>query len=92
MLPTISPFPTVFSKGLFLRVVKRCHCVGMGETWTSSQLTKGQPTQSEMVTTNRLGQSYAFFFGFKFFTEKQTMQSSQALTFARSVHVSLCKC
>ena len=23
-------FPTVFSKGLFLRGVKRCHCVGMG--------------------------------------------------------------
>ena len=26
----ISPFPTVFSKGLFPRGVKRCHCVGMG--------------------------------------------------------------
>ena len=25
-----SPFPTVFSKGLFPRGVKRCHCVGMG--------------------------------------------------------------
>ena len=24
------PFPTVFSKGLFARGVKRCHCVGMG--------------------------------------------------------------
>ena len=24
------PFPTVFSEGLFLRGVKRCHCVGMG--------------------------------------------------------------
>ena len=23
-------FPTVFSKGLFTRGVKRCHCVGMG--------------------------------------------------------------
>ena len=23
-------FPTVFSKGLFPRGVKRCHCVGMG--------------------------------------------------------------
>ena len=29
-LPAISPFPTVFSKGLFPRGVKRCHCVGMG--------------------------------------------------------------
>ena len=29
-LRAISPFPTVFSKGLFLRGVKRCHCVGMG--------------------------------------------------------------
>ena len=25
----ISPFPTVFSKGLIPRGVKRCHCVGM---------------------------------------------------------------
>ena len=25
----ISPFPTVFSKGLFPMGVKRCHCVGM---------------------------------------------------------------
>ena len=29
-LPAISPFPTVFSKGLFPRGIKRCHCVGMG--------------------------------------------------------------
>ena len=29
-LQAISPFPTVFSKGLFPRGVKRCHCVGMG--------------------------------------------------------------
>ena len=29
-LRTISPFPPVFSKGLFPRGVKRCHCVGMG--------------------------------------------------------------
>ena len=29
-LRAISPFPTVFSKGLFPRAVKRCHCVGMG--------------------------------------------------------------
>ena len=29
-LRTISPFPTVFSKGLFPRGVKRCHCVGIG--------------------------------------------------------------
>ena len=28
-LRAISPFPTVFSKGLFPRGVKRCHCVGM---------------------------------------------------------------
>ena len=26
----ISPFPTVFSKGLFPSGVKRCHCVGIG--------------------------------------------------------------
>ena len=26
----ISPFPTVFSKGLLPRGIKRCHCVGMG--------------------------------------------------------------
>ena len=30
LLRAISPFPTVFSKGWFLRGVKRCHCVGMG--------------------------------------------------------------
>ena len=29
-LRAISPFPTVFSKGLFPLGVKRCHCVGMG--------------------------------------------------------------
>ena len=29
-LRAISPFPTVFSKGLFPRGVKRCYCVGMG--------------------------------------------------------------
>ena len=29
-LQAISPFPTVFSKGLCPRGVKRCHCVGMG--------------------------------------------------------------
>ena len=29
-LRAIYPFPTVFSKGLFHRGVKRCHCVGMG--------------------------------------------------------------
>ena len=28
-LRVISPFPTVFSKGLFPRGVKRCQCVGM---------------------------------------------------------------
>ena len=33
-LRAISPFPTVFSKGLFPRGVKRCHCVGMG--WVSA--------------------------------------------------------
>ena len=27
----ISPFPTVFSKGLFPRGVKGCPCVGMGQ-------------------------------------------------------------
>ena len=31
-LGAISPFPTVFSKGLFPRGVKRCYCVGMGYT------------------------------------------------------------
>ena len=30
LLRAISPFPTVFSKGLFPRGVKRCHCLGMG--------------------------------------------------------------
>ena len=29
-LRAISPFPTVFSKSLFPRGVKRCHCVGIG--------------------------------------------------------------
>ena len=26
----ISPFPTMFPKGLFPKGIKRCHCVGMG--------------------------------------------------------------
>ena len=30
VLPAISPFPTVFSTGLFPEGVKRHHCVGMG--------------------------------------------------------------
>ena len=30
-LRAISPFPTVFSKGLFPKGIKRCHCVGMGQ-------------------------------------------------------------
>ena len=30
LLRAISPFPRVFSKGLFPRGIKRCHCVGMG--------------------------------------------------------------
>ena len=30
LLRAISPFPTVFSKGLFPRGIKRCHCMGMG--------------------------------------------------------------
>ena len=29
-LRAISPFPTVFSKGLFPTGIKRCYCVGMG--------------------------------------------------------------
>ena len=29
-LRVLSPFPTMFSKGLFPRGVKKCHCVGMG--------------------------------------------------------------
>ena len=29
-LRAISPFPTMFSRGLFPRGVKRCHCVRMG--------------------------------------------------------------
>ena len=29
-LRAISPFPTLFSKDLFPRGIKRCHCVGMG--------------------------------------------------------------
>ena len=29
LLQANSPFPTVFSKGLFPRGIKRCHCVGM---------------------------------------------------------------
>ena len=31
-LRAISPFPIVFSKGLLPRGVKRCYCVGMGQT------------------------------------------------------------
>ena len=31
----ISPFPTIFSKGFFPRPVKRCHCVGMGYSFTT---------------------------------------------------------
>ena len=30
IVQAISPFPTMFSKGFFVRLIKRCHCVGMG--------------------------------------------------------------
>ena len=30
LLQAIYPFPTLFSKGLFPRDIKRCRCVGMG--------------------------------------------------------------
>ena len=30
LVQAISSFPTMFSKGLFPRPVKKCHCVGMG--------------------------------------------------------------
>ena len=30
LVQAISPFPTMFSKGFFPRLVKRCHCVEMG--------------------------------------------------------------
>ena len=32
VLRAISPFPTVFTKGLFPSGIKRCHCVGTGYT------------------------------------------------------------
>ena len=34
LLRAVSPFPIVFSEGLFPRGVKRCHCVGMGQERT----------------------------------------------------------
>ena len=37
-LRAISPFPTVFSKGLFPRGVTRCHCVGMGLPFLKRQI------------------------------------------------------
>ena len=36
LLRAISPFPTVFSKGLIPRGIKRCHCVGMGYIMVTS--------------------------------------------------------
>ena len=37
-LRAISPFPTVFSKGLFQGGVKRCHCVGIGKYLVESKV------------------------------------------------------
>ena len=37
-LRAISRFPTVFSKGLFPRDVKRCHCVEMGQPFPKRQI------------------------------------------------------
>ena len=37
-LRAISPFPIVFSKGLFPRGVKRCHCVRMGLPFPKPQI------------------------------------------------------
>ena len=30
------PFPTMFSKGFFPKLIKRCHCVGMGNVQVSN--------------------------------------------------------
>ena len=38
LLRAVSPFPTVFSKGLFSRGIKRCHCVGMGYPFAKRQI------------------------------------------------------
>ena len=37
-LRAIFPSPTVFSKGLFPRGVKRCYCVGMGKPFPERQI------------------------------------------------------
>ena len=60
-LRAISPCPTVFSKGLFPRDVKRCHCEGMGwnyrlqtlSSWKSLNLSFGKGFKY-ILFTNRL--------------------------------------
>ena len=48
-LRAISPFPTVFSKCLFPRGVKGCHCVGMGKFILNQYQEVGQkPVHSVM--------------------------------------------
>ena len=51
-LRAISTFPTVFSKGLFPRGAKRCHCVGIAR-WHSTKLLS-QTTNFGLFQTERV--------------------------------------
>ena len=56
-LRAISPFPTVFSKGLFPRGIKRCHCVGMGKEISVMPCTKHHiilDSQNSLLSRNPL--------------------------------------
>ena len=57
-LQAISPCPTVFSKGLFPRGVKRCHCVGMGQNLSNLILSNLKSRQMTNVSFLRIGLTF----------------------------------
>ena len=57
-LQAISACPTVFSKGLFPRGVKRCHCVGMGQNLSNLILSNLKSRQMTNVSFLRIGLTF----------------------------------
>ena len=52
LLPAFSPFPTIYSKGFFYRVIKSGDCVVKSEVFTKGQNTGCVKTKS--ITDNNL--------------------------------------
>ena len=79
-LRAIFPFPTVFSKGLFPRGVKRCHCVGMGKVLSTLLTLYPIDTRFEVSTTNSF---------LKHCGEKEKLLVTSSLSFSHNVSYSI---